>query len=88
MRKFNEENERIKRQYLIFLREAKGQDESSLDKVAAALLYFEEALGFKPFKAFNRDWATTFKTHLRKRKNARSGKPLGITTRDSILRLV
>ncbi|WP_420415358.1 tyrosine-type recombinase/integrase [Roseibium sp.] len=88
MRKFNEENERIKRQYLIYLREAKGQDESSLDKVAAALLYFEEALSFKPFKAFNRDWATTFKNHLRKRKNARSGKPLGITTRDSILRLV
>ena len=38
MRKFNEQNERIKRQYLIFLKEAKGQDEASLDKVAAALL--------------------------------------------------
>jgi len=47
MRKFNEQNERIKRQYLTFLKEAKGQDEASLDKVAAALLDFEEALGFK-----------------------------------------
>ena len=57
MRKFNEQNERIKRQYLTFLKEAKGQDEASLDKVAAALLDFEEALEFKPFKAFHRDWA-------------------------------
>ena len=36
MRKFNEQNERIKRQYLGYLKEAKGQDETSLDKAAAA----------------------------------------------------
>ena len=83
MRKFNEQNERIKRQYLTFLKEAKGQDEASLDKVAAALLDFEEALGFKPFKAFHRDWAGRYKRHLEKRRNARTGKPLGLTTRDA-----
>ena len=88
MRKFNEENERIKRQYLIFLKEAKGQDEASLDKVAAALRDFEEALGFKPFRAFHRDWAARYKRHLEKRRHARTGKPLGLTTRDSTLRLV
>lgn len=55
MRKFNELNERVKRQYLGFLKEAMGQDEASLDKAAAALLAFEEALGFKPFKTFHRD---------------------------------
>ena len=47
MRKFHEQNERIKRQYLIFMKEARGQDEASLDKVAAALRDFEEALGFR-----------------------------------------
>ena len=88
MRKFNEQNERTKRQYLTFLKEAKGQDEASLDKVAAALLDFEEALGFKPFKAFHRDWAGRYKRHLEKRRNARTGKPLGLTTRDATLRLV
>ncbi|MEM1360409.1 MAG: hypothetical protein AAGF94_01680 [Pseudomonadota bacterium] len=88
MRKINEENERIKRAYLIFLREAKGQDESSLDKVAAALLDFETAISFRSFKAFHREWATKFKTHLTKRKNMRTGKPLGVTTRDATLRLV
>ncbi|MEP1575752.1 site-specific integrase [Roseibium album] len=88
MRKFNEGNERIKREYLIYLREAKGQDESSLDKVAAALLGFEEAIGFKSYKAFHRDWASKYKTHMKQRKNTRTGKPLGLTTRDASLRLV
>jgi len=88
MRKFNEGNERVKREYLTFLKEAKGQDETSLDKVAAALLDFEEAVGFKPFKAFHRGWASTYKKYLAKRKNVRTGKPLGVTTRDAALRLV
>ncbi len=88
MRKFNEANERIKREYLTFLREAKGQDEASLDKVAAALLDFETALDFKPFKSFHRDWATRYKKHLERRRNKRTGKPLGLTTRDATLRLV
>ncbi len=88
MRKFNAQNERIKRAYLIFLREAEGQDETSLDKVAAALLDFEVSIGFKPFKSFHRDWATRYKRHLECRRNARTGKPLGVTTRDATLRLV
>ena len=88
MRKFNAQNERIKRAYLIFLREAEGQDETSLDKVAAALLDFEVSIGFKPFKSFHRDWATRYKRHLERRRNASTGKPLGVTTRDATLRLV
>ncbi|HEX5006425.1 MAG TPA: tyrosine-type recombinase/integrase [Hyphomonadaceae bacterium] len=88
MRKFNEQNERIKRAHLAFLKEAKGQDEKSLDKVATAVLDFEEAIGFKPFKAFHRNWATTYKRHLEKRRNVRSGQRLGVTTRDATLRLV
>ena len=37
MHKYNAKNERIKRQYLAYLREAKRQSESSVDAVAAAL---------------------------------------------------
>lgn len=88
MRKFNEQNERVKRQYLSYLKEAKGQDETSLDKVAAALLDFEEALDFKPFRAFHRDWGARYKRHLEKRRNPRTGTPLGLATRDATLRLV
>jgi len=87
MRNFNEENERIKHDYLTYLREAKGRDEPTLDKVAAALLEFEEAVGFKPFKAFHREWASKYKRHLELRRNARTGKPLGLSTRDASLRI-
>lgn len=88
MRRFSEENERVKRAYLAYLREAKGQDEKSLDKVAAALLDFERSVGFKPFKAFHRGWARRYKQHLEDRRHARTGLTLGLTTRDSALRLV
>lgn len=88
MRKINEGNERVKRDYLAYLKQAKGHDEATLDKTAAALLAFEEALGFKPFKAFHRDWAATFKKHLTARRNVRTGRPLGIATRASMLRQV
>lgn len=87
-RKFNEANERVKRQYLSYLKEAEGQDEASLDKVAAALRDFEEALAFAPFNKFHRDWAARYKKHLDKRRNARTGKPLSLTTRVSALRLI
>ena len=88
MRNINEENEWMKRAYLAYLGEADGRDEATLDKTAAALLMFEEALGFKPFKAFHRDWAATFKKHLAKRKNQKTGKLLGVSTRASILKNV
>ena len=53
MRKFNAENERSKRRYVNYLRDAKGHDEASLDKVRAALVKFEESTKFKPFKSFH-----------------------------------
>ena len=37
-RKFNEENERIKRRYLQYLREAKRRDMATVDKAATAIL--------------------------------------------------
>ncbi|MEM7493483.1 MAG: site-specific integrase [Pseudomonadota bacterium] len=86
MRRLNEQNERLKRDYLGYLKDAEGYDEATRDKVAASLLMFEEALGFKAFKVFHRDWAATFKSHLEARKSQRTGKPLGLSTRDGILR--
>ena len=50
MRKFNEENERIKHKYLYHLRHAKGRDEPTLDKIAAGLLDFEEAHRLQVFQ--------------------------------------
>ena len=66
MRKFNAENERLKRRYEQYLREAKGQDEKSIDKVRAALVKFEGSTKFKPFKSFHIDQARQFKAALRR----------------------
>ena len=41
MTKYNANNERIKRKYLTFLKQAKGQNEASIDAVAKALVRFE-----------------------------------------------
>lgn len=87
MRKFNAENERLKSRYERYLREAKGQDEKSIDKARAALVKFEETTNFKAFKKFHVDQARSFKNALGKAKSA-TGKPLSLTTTDATLRLV
>jgi hypothetical protein len=88
MRKVNEENERIKRKYIAYLKQAKGQDVKSLDKTLAAILKFEESSNFKPFKKFHIEQAGKFKTYLEKARNPRTGKPLRLSTTDATLRLV
>ena len=54
-RKINEDNERIKRRYLTYLREARRQDQASVDKATDAILRFERSTGFKAFKLFKTD---------------------------------
>lgn len=87
MRKFNEENERIKRHYLQYLREADQRDQATVDKAADAILRFETSIGFKPFKKFHTDQAIAFKRKLEKTKNTRTGKPLSKATIDGTLRI-
>lgn len=87
-RKFSEENERIKRHYMQFLREAKRCDQTTVDKAADAILRFERGTGFKPFKRFHIEQAMTFKRQLEADKNARTGKPLSKATIDGTLRAV
>ena len=88
MRKYCEENERIKRKYLAYLKQAKGQDQKSLDKVAAALVKFEESTRFASFKKFHIEWAGKFKAYLDKARHPKTGKPLSHSTTDATLRLV
>lgn len=88
MAKHIEANERIKHDYAGYLRNAKGQDEKSVDKAMAAIRQFEESTKVKPFKKFHRQQAADFKTYLTKQKNERTGKPLAHSTVDATLRLV
>lgn len=80
----NVNNERIKRKYLIFLKQAKGQNEASIDSVAAAINRFEEFTKYKDFKVFNINQAINFKTYLAKQKNAKTGNQLSIATLNGV----
>lgn len=53
----NPENERIKRRYLAYLKEAKRRGEPSVDSAAKAFSRFEVYTKFRDFKAFHREQA-------------------------------
>ncbi|MDR3449586.1 MAG: tyrosine-type recombinase/integrase [Alphaproteobacteria bacterium] len=80
MRKRHPKNVRIKRQYLIYLEDAKRLSPTSVDQIAAAIDLFDTANGFKDFAAFNIEQARKFKRHLDAAKNPKTGKPLSKAT--------
>jgi site-specific recombinase XerD len=63
------ENERIKRQYFAYLKEAKRHSESTVDAAAKALSRFEEYTQYRDFKAFHFEQAIAFKQYLRSRRH-------------------
>jgi len=85
MTKHNADNERIKRKYFIFLKEAKRQNESSVDAVAKAISRFESYTKYRDFKAFHFEQAVGFKNHLAKQPNQQTGKNLSKATLNSTL---
>lgn len=85
MTKYNAINERIKRQYFTFLKEAKRQNESSVDAVAKAISRFEAYINYRDFKAFHFEQAVGFKHHLAKQLNQQTGKPISKATMHSTM---
>lgn len=57
MRKHSAANERIKREYFLYLKEAKRQSGDSVDAVAAALSRFETYSRHRDFKTFHHQQA-------------------------------
>jgi integrase/recombinase XerD len=86
MIKHNPNNERIKRQYFIFLKEAKRQDEASVDAAAKSISRFESYTKFKDFKAFHFEQAVGFKKYLANQENQQTGNKLSKATLNSALR--
>ncbi len=80
MAKTNAANERIKRDYLIYLKEAKRASETTVDAAAKAIARFEDATRHRDFKRFHVAQATAFKSQLLEQRAARSGKPLARAT--------
>lgn len=80
MRKHSPENERIKRQYFAYLKEAKRHSEPTVGAAAKALHRFEEYTKFRDFKAFHFEQAIGFKNHLAEQIAEQSGKRLSKAT--------
>jgi len=87
-RKVDEKNERIKRRYAHYLREAKRSDPATVDKAMDAILRFERSTGVKSLRLFHIEQAVAFKRGLQADKNIRTGRPLSKATIDGTLRAV
>lgn len=86
MKKHNPNNVRVTRKYYIFLKEAKRQNEASIDGVAKAINRFEQYTKFKDFKQFHYEQAVGFKKHLTNQKNETTSKSLSKATLHTTLR--
>lgn len=80
MTKYNAKNERIKRQYFSYLKDATGKSDTTLDGVRASLLLYEKHTGFKDFGVLHREQIIAFKKKLCSQQNQRTGKSISIAT--------
>ncbi len=85
MRKHHPDNERIKREYFVLLKEAKGQSEDSVDAVAKAIARFEADTQYRDFKAFHVEQAVAFKRRLADRDSKVTGGKLSKATQYATL---
>lgn len=86
MEKRASKNLRTKRKYLVWLKDAKGLSDASIDKASASISRYEDHTRGADFGAFHTEKARSFKRHLDAARNSRSGKPLSPGTIDGVLR--
>jgi len=82
---YNANNERIKRQYRVFLKEAHRKSEQSIDAFDDAIARFEADTQYRDFRAFNTELPIAFKRRLVTQTNQRNGRPLSHATCHAIL---
>src|ERR1035437_565378 len=80
MTKHNAGNERIKRKYFAYVKEAKRHSGPTVDASAKALNRFEVYTRHRDFKTFHVDQAVAFKKHLAEQKGQQSGETLSKAT--------
>ena len=81
----NPKNDRLKRDYLIWLREAKQRSAATVDQVRHAIDRYEAYTRFKGFHTFNREQAIGFKHALLATDAQRSRKRISLSTVHHIL---
>lgn len=78
--KHSGKNERIKRAYARYLKDARRHSESSIDTALAAIDRFEGYTKRRDFALFHIEQASAFKDHLAAQLSERTGKPLSAAT--------
>ncbi|QFT74519.1 site-specific integrase [Ruegeria sp. THAF33] len=86
MPKHTSDNLRIKRKHLVWLKDAKGLSQSSIDKAAASIAIYDRWLKGKDYRAFHSERARAFKRHLQGLRNDRTGASLSPATINGVLR--
>ena len=81
----NADNERIKRRYFTYLKEAKRHSEPTVDAVAKALARFEADTRHRDFKSFHFEKVIAFKKHLANQDSQVTGKKLSKATLNATL---
>ena len=85
MKNYNAKNERIKRDYFRFQKNAAGKADATMNGIRKALTRFEKYTGYKDFATFNKDQAVAFKKDLAGQKAQRTGQPISKATMLSTL---
>jgi integrase len=80
MAEYSPVNERIKRRYFTYLKEAKRHSEATVDAVAQSLARFEMYTKHRDFKAFHFEQPIAFKNHLAQQVSRSSGQKLSKAT--------
>ena len=84
-RKINEQNERIKRKYLGYLKGPMRKNEATVIKAAEGILRFEASVGYTDFKKFRVEQATAFQDKLKREISKATKRPLSQSTIASVL---
>ncbi|MCG3884711.1 site-specific integrase [Photobacterium leiognathi] len=80
MKKNSTNNARIIHEYTKYLKDAKQQDDSTIDGALKSINRFEECTGYSDFKKFRAKHAVAFKKHLLSAKSVVTGEKLSKAT--------
>jgi site-specific recombinase XerC len=84
----NPKNDSAKREYLIYLKDARRRSPATVEQVRHAIDRLEAYTGFKDFGTFNKEQARGFKRASLGSRAKRSGKPISTATAHHVLQAV
>ena len=80
MKKYDANNERIKKDYFKYQKEANQRSGLTVDEIRKSIARYEEYTSHKDFRSFNKEQAIGFKNHLTKQKNTRTNEVISKST--------